>query len=141
MQIGDVKQACFTGVLQGLNMFVYGNGSEHVWYMLYINFYTMATHSRILAWRIPWTEELGGLQFIGSQRVRHDWVTDFHFHFHPTHYGWIGTQLHEASSQHKIYKGVMPRNSGLFHYSTQNTWIHIKNSLKWQHKGFYNIQN
>ena len=31
----------------------------------------MATHSRILAWRIPWTEEFGGLQFMGSQRVRH----------------------------------------------------------------------
>ena len=28
-------------------------------------------HSSILAWRIPWAEELGGLQFIGSQRVRH----------------------------------------------------------------------
>ena len=33
----------------------------------------MATHSRILAWRIPWTEEPGGLQSIGSQRVRRDW--------------------------------------------------------------------
>ena len=32
----------------------------------------MATHSSILAWRIPWTEELGELQSIGSQRVRHD---------------------------------------------------------------------
>jgi len=32
----------------------------------------MATHSSILAWRIPWTEELGGLQFTGSQRVGHD---------------------------------------------------------------------
>ena len=31
-----------------------------------------ATHSRILAWRIPWTEEPGGLQSMGSQRVRHD---------------------------------------------------------------------
>ena len=30
------------------------------------------THSSILAWRIPWTEESGGPQFIGSQRVRHD---------------------------------------------------------------------
>ena len=30
------------------------------------------THSSILAWRIPWTEESGGLQSIGSQRVRHD---------------------------------------------------------------------
>ena len=32
----------------------------------------MATHFTILAWRIPWTEELGELQSIGSHRVRHD---------------------------------------------------------------------
>ena len=31
-----------------------------------------ATHSSVLAWRIPWTEELGGLQSMGSQRVGHD---------------------------------------------------------------------
>ena len=35
----------------------------------------MAIHSCILAWRIPRTEEPGGLQFMGSQRVGHDWVT------------------------------------------------------------------
>ena len=35
----------------------------------------MATHCSILAWRIPWTEELGGLQSLGSQRVGHDWAT------------------------------------------------------------------
>ena len=35
----------------------------------------MATHSSILAWRIPWTEEPGRLQSMGSQRVGHDWVT------------------------------------------------------------------
>ena len=34
----------------------------------------MATHSSFLAWRIPWTEEPGGLQSLGSQRVRHNWV-------------------------------------------------------------------
>ena len=32
----------------------------------------MATHSSILAWRMPWTEEPGGLQSIGSHRVRYD---------------------------------------------------------------------
>ena len=32
----------------------------------------MATHSNILAWRIAWTEESGGLQSTGFQRVRHD---------------------------------------------------------------------
>ena len=35
----------------------------------------MATHSSILAWRIPWTEEPGRLQSMGWQRVRHDWAT------------------------------------------------------------------
>ena len=34
----------------------------------------MAIHSSILAWKIPWTEEPGGLQSKGFQRVRHDWV-------------------------------------------------------------------
>jgi len=32
----------------------------------------MATHSSSLAWKIPWTEELGGLQSLGSQRARHN---------------------------------------------------------------------
>ena len=32
----------------------------------------MATHSSIIAWKIPWTEEPGRLQFMGSQRVGHD---------------------------------------------------------------------
>ena len=32
----------------------------------------MATHSSILAWKIPWTEDSGGLQFTGLQRVGHD---------------------------------------------------------------------
>ena len=37
----------------------------------------MATHSSILAWRIPWIGKPDRLQFKGSQRVRHDFVTDF----------------------------------------------------------------
>ena len=36
----------------------------------------MGTHSSILTWEIPWTEEHGGLQSMGSQRVGHDWVTN-----------------------------------------------------------------
>ena len=35
----------------------------------------MAPHSSTPAWKIPWTEELGGLQSMGSQRVGHDWAT------------------------------------------------------------------
>ena len=34
----------------------------------------MTTHSGILAWKIPWTEEAGGLQSMGLQRIEHDWV-------------------------------------------------------------------
>ena len=36
----------------------------------------MATHSSVLAWRIPWTEVPGGLQSMGSQRVGHDSATE-----------------------------------------------------------------
>ena len=48
----------------------------------------MATHSSTLAWKIPWMEEPGRLQSMGSRWVRHDWATSlllftftFHFHF------------------------------------------------------------
>ena len=37
----------------------------------------MGTHSRILSWRIPWTEEPGRLQSMGSQRVRHNRATKY----------------------------------------------------------------
>ena len=36
----------------------------------------MATHSSVLAWKIPWTEEPGGLQFMGSQKAGHDIETE-----------------------------------------------------------------
>jgi len=38
----------------------------------------MSTHSSILAWRIPWTEESGRLQSMGLQRVRYNWATNTH---------------------------------------------------------------
>ena len=39
----------------------------------------MAPHSSTFAWKIPWKEEPGRLQSMGSLRVRHDWATSFHF--------------------------------------------------------------
>ena len=39
----------------------------------------MAPHSSTLAWKIPWTEEPGGLQSMGSLRVRHNFIFTFHF--------------------------------------------------------------
>ena len=53
----------------------------------------MATHSSILAWKIPWTEEPGRLLHTGSQRVGHAWVTDTHTH----------TRVKEMSSKDVFY--------------------------------------
>jgi len=57
----------------------------------------MAIHSSILAWRIPWTEKPGGLQFVGSQRVRHDWVIHKHTHTHTDN--WRASEICWLSSQ------------------------------------------
>ena len=45
----------------------------------------MATHSSILAWRIPWTGEPGGLQSMGLQRVRRNWMTNTHTYTRAIH--------------------------------------------------------
>ena len=54
--------------------------SPHLHQHLLLSFIkAMAPHSSTLAWRIPWMEEPGGLQSMGSLRVRHDWATSLHF--------------------------------------------------------------
>ena len=58
----------------------------------------MTTHSRILAWRIPWTEEPGGLQAKGLQRVEHDWAN--------THaYCHLKSRVSFSGAQNKQIKG------------------------------------
>ena len=75
----------------------------------------MATHSSILAWRIPWTEEPGGLSSIGSQRVRHDWSDVAHRRagFKGIH-NVSGSDLPISWCFHLIYKGHF------FHFSGWN---------------------
>ena len=51
----------------------------------------MATHSSVLAWKIPWTEEIGGLWSIGSQRVTHDLGTKT-TRSHPTDHQFVQIQ-------------------------------------------------
>ena len=77
----------------------------------------MVTHSSILVWRIPRTEEPGGLQSMGSQRVRHDWVTKHTQHtvfphnrhsiiisfFKPHSHSSFTTFEKQCSSQHKEF--------------------------------------
>ena len=57
-------------------MLMYGRNQHNILKQLSFNLEKeMATHSSILAWRIPWTEEPGRLQPMGSQRVGHNWAT------------------------------------------------------------------
>ena len=70
----------------------------------------MATHSSILAWRIPWTEEPGGLQSMASQRVRHDWATNT-FTFQS--YGWLHWQpvsIHRCFPKDSMLKRTQLEN-------------------------------
>ena len=76
----------------------------------------MATHSSILAWRIPWTEEPGGLQSMGSQRVRHDWVTNTQKHLTKIGADKYFLNKFQALSQHHTY------------------WCHTKKHTPWSLK-------
>ena len=56
---------------------------KHLWSISYVPEKAMAPHSRTLAWKIPWTEEPGRLQSLGSLRVKtqlSDFTLTFHFH-------------------------------------------------------------
>ena len=61
----------------------------------------MANHSSILDWRIPWTEEAGGLQSIGSKRAGHDWATN-------TYRGFPGGSAGKASACNEGDLGSIP---------------------------------
>ena len=65
-------------------------------FYIYIYIYLekeMATHSSTPAWKIPWMEEPGRLQSMGSLRIRHDWATSLHIHTH-THIYYIYIYIH-----------------------------------------------
>ena len=95
----------------------------------------MATHSSILAWRIPWTEEPGGLQSRGSQRVGHDW-SDLYTHIH-THTHTRGIKYRDTNTR------VPPTTSGMtsgdvnaevspapFGSTAERLWMNFGNTLK-----------
>ena len=74
----------------------------------------MATHSRILAWRIAWAEEPGGLQSMGSQRVRHDWATNTSsLHF----------KLLNYKSSYFIYLSVFPCAINFLPHNAKICWV------------------
>ena len=57
----------------------------------------MATHSSILAWKIPWTEEPGRLQSMWSQRVEHNWVTNTSLQLSIQKWIFASSKLHFSS--------------------------------------------
>ena len=77
-----------------------GMGEEH-WRK---NTFYMATHSNTLTWRIPWREESGRLQSMGSQRVGHDWAISHHSN---TMNNYMAVRTgHETMDGFQIGKGV-----------------------------------
>ena len=85
----------------------------------------MATHSRILAWKIPWTEEPRRLQSMGSPRVRHDWMTKH-----------ACTVLHRV--QYFYFKPRMSRSKGKSSSDTagiaKHTHTHTHQEIKMETK-------
>ena len=91
----------------------------------------MATHSSILAWRIPWTEEPGGLQSMGTQSVRHDQA---HMHAHA---GWCWQSFallcawwHRSSLCLHLHVAVFPLSISILVFSSyKDTVIELGSSL------------
>ena len=78
----------------------------------------MATHYSILAWRILWTEEPGGLYSMGSQRVRHDWVT-FTFTLY-TYMKTLVQKTHTFQCLHQHYLQLQRYVTTQFIYQAMN---------------------
>ena len=88
----------------------------------------MATHSSTLAWKIPWTEEPGGLQSMGSQRVGHDWVTKLsNFHIY-TAYTLENTQKFLFWWMDVWIDGGW---AGCFHPRYQLPWLQVSTTCWW----------
>ena len=88
----------------------------------------MATHCSILAWRIPWIEEAGGLQSTGSQRVRHDWKTE-HTHTLESFIEYYVCTCKEGSYHEKKHKEHGKQNSyqlEIFFLPTECYWRYRK---------------
>ena len=102
----------------------------------------MAIHSSILDWRIPWTEEHGRLQSVGSQRVRHDWSDWACMHWHKNIFiDWWNRIESPEIDLHTygplIYdKGglnIQWKNSSLFHTCCWENWTATCKWMKLEH--------
>ena len=87
----------------------------------------MATHSSVLAWKIPWAEEPDRRQFQGSQRVRHNNTTTTQHNYtaqhHTTLHNNITTTLHNTTQQHNY---TTLHNSTTIQHNNMTTTLHNK---------------
>ena len=85
----------------------------------------MATHSSILAWKIPWTEEPAGLQSMGSQRVGHNWASK---HARGCFHDLPGSPRSLISTCHKL----LPRSCVLIAYGLNQPFSELLSSSSFQ---------
>ena len=86
----------------------------------------MATHSSVLAWKIPWTEEPGGLQSMRSQRVGHNWAHT-HTHTH-THTHSLASVCHEIilfEQELASFKKVFANNKIIDIMFRNKVWLNM----------------
>ena len=95
----------------------------------------MATHSSILTWRIPWTEEPGRLQFIGLRRMRHDWSNSACIHA-------IYTQLTIEQLRFELYgftcTWIFFKVNSVLQYNTIWGWLNSQ-MQNYEHKGWLKL--
>ena len=84
----------------------------------------MATHSSTLAWRIPWREEPGRLQSMGSQRVGHNWATSLSFTF-------------QRAPYRKVFKKRHLKHTASTKWSSSTSTVisHVDSRYAWYEKG------
>ena len=86
----------------------------------------MATHSSILSWRIPWTEEPGGLPSVGLQRVGYDWVSNTH---------WIK----DRNSGLEMPQTILFHRSAWFHWPSLSCCNNL--TFNWVPQTLWNVQH
>ena len=86
----------------------------------------VAIHSSTIAWKIPWTEEPGRLQSMGSQRVGHDWATSLHSRVHLAPCLENTNNTYIIQVQHLVEQGRellgWPKSSFEFFHTMENRW-------------------
>ena len=86
----------------------------------------MATHSSILAWRIPWTEEPDELQSMELQGLGHNWATNAHKISGDEKSEWVDRHERIVSEKKCLDNSKSPYLTRIFICHRLNEWIHLK---------------